>query len=363
MVEEVNTVIICSNCGTTNNEAAGNVCRKCGALLPRSRRPPRMRIAPKKKEIVESQGEKTKTKTKAKTKKKPQPAKSQKKPSIKKEPTKPTSLDLYEIPKVKALNNDQVEVFEDSTDDEEEEIIEDDFDENLDSVEEDTDFLQEIAPQPFRGSIIADKGVYGQPKPKRKVSRSKSKKVTQDGVVSESTESYLLKQKQLEEDMTKVLSFLSKKITVKPLKSIKKGVTASTKPKDSIPPSSMNEILKDLLKLDLHIEASAIIKKDGTILASALSSRISDSLFATIAANLSMIGTDIIEGLSAGTLLNISIRGTDGVLDLAPISFKKLPGDDMLLIIFSHPKIKSGIIHFAVSIVKKRVKQYLGLSK
>ena len=29
-------MIICSNCGTTNNESAGNVCRKCGALLPRS---------------------------------------------------------------------------------------------------------------------------------------------------------------------------------------------------------------------------------------------------------------------------------------------------------------------------------------
>jgi len=348
-------VIICSNCGTTNNESAGNVCRKCGALLPRSRRAPRMRIAPKKKEIIESQGEKTKVKTKAKTK--------TKKPPIKKKPTKPTSLDLHEIPKVKPLINDQVEIFEDSIDDEEEEIIEDDFEEGLDDVEEDTDFLQEIAPQPFRGSIIADKGVYGQPKPKRKVSRSKPKKVSQDGVVSKSTESKILKQKQLEEDMTKVLSFLSKKITVKPLKPIKKGVAAPTKPKDSIPPSSMNEILKDLLKLDLHIEASAIIKKDGTILASALSSRISDSLFATIAANLSMMGVDIIEGLSAGTLLNMSIRGTDGVLDLAPISFKKLPGDEMILIIFSHPKIKSGIIHFAVSIVKKRVKQYLGLSK
>jgi predicted regulator of Ras-like GTPase activity (Roadblock/LC7/MglB family) len=322
-----------------------------------------MRIAPKKKEILEPQGEKTKAKTKTKTKTKttPQPAKPQKKPAVKKEPRKPTSLDLHEIPKVKALNNDQVEISEDDID--EEEIIEDDFDDNLDDLEEDTDFLQEIAPQPFRGSIIADKGVYGQPKPKRKVSRSKSKKVTQDRVVSESTESNLLKQKQLEEDMTKVLSFLSKKITVKPLKPVKKGVAVSSKPKDSIPPSSMNEILKDLLKLDVHIEASAIIKKDGTILASALSSRISDSLFATIAANLSMMGVDIIEGLNAGTLLNMSIRGTDGVLDLAPISFKNLPGNEMMLIIFSHPKIKSGIIHFAVSIVKKRVKQYLGLSK
>jgi predicted regulator of Ras-like GTPase activity (Roadblock/LC7/MglB family) len=335
-------LIICSNCGTTNNESAGSVCRKCGALLPRSRRPPRIKIAPKNKEILGSQGKKTKTKT----------------PPIKKEPTKPTSLDLHEIPKVKAL-----EIFEDSIENEEEEIIEDDFDEDFDDVEEEEDFLKEIAPQPFRGSIIADKSVYGQPKKPKKVSRSRTKKISQKTTTSKNIESSLLKQKQLEDDMTKVLSFLSNKITVKPLKPVKKGVKASAKPKDSIPPSSMSEILKDLLKLDVHIEASAIIKKDGTILASALSSRISDSLFATIAANLSMMGVDIIEGLSAGTLLTMSIRGTDGVLDLAPITFKNLPGNEMILIIFSHPKIKSGIIHFAVSIVKKRVKQYLGLSK
>ncbi|GAH16930.1 unnamed protein product, partial [marine sediment metagenome] len=92
-------------------------------------------------------------------------------------------------------------------------------------------------------------------------------------------------------------------------------------------------------------------------------SRISDSLFATIGQNLSMIGNDIIEGLSAGTLLNISIRGTDGVLDLAPIGSKETLGDDMILIILSHPRVKSGIIHFAVSIVKKQVNQYLGLLK
>ena len=337
------------------------MCRKCGALLPRSRRPPRIKIAPKK-EILESPVEKTKTKTKKKPQKKPQAIKSQKKPSTKKAPSKPKSLDLQEIPKVKALINDPVEIFEDSTDIVEE-INEIDFDENLDDVEEDTEFLKEITPKPFRGSIIIDKGVYGQPKQPRKASKSKPKKVTQNAVASENIESDLLKQKQLEEDMTKVLSFLSKKITVKPLKLVKKSIDGSTKPKDSITPSSMNEILKDLLKLDLHIEASAIIKNDGTILASALSSRISDSLFATIAANLSMMGTDIIEGLSAGTLLNISLRGTEGVLDLAPISFKKPSGGDMILIIFSHPRIKSGIIHFAVSIVKKRVEQYLGLSK
>ena len=37
-------MIICSNCGATNNEAAGHICRKCGALLPISNKPHRIRV-------------------------------------------------------------------------------------------------------------------------------------------------------------------------------------------------------------------------------------------------------------------------------------------------------------------------------
>ena len=108
---------------------------------------------------------------------------------------------------------------------------------------------------------------------------------------------------------------------------------------------------------------ATIIKTDGTILASAISSRISESLFTTIGMNLSMIGTDIIEGLDAGVLKSISVRGTEGVLELAPIDRENPNVKDMLLILFSHPKDKSGIIVFAVNIVKKQIKEYLGLSK
>jgi predicted regulator of Ras-like GTPase activity (Roadblock/LC7/MglB family) len=77
-----------------------------------------------------------------------------------------------------------------------------------------------------------------------------------------------------------------------------------------------------------------------------------------------MIGNDIIKGLNAGKLQNISIRGTNGVLDLAPINTGgDTLGRDMMLIILSHPKVKSGIIYFAVNIVQKQVKEYLGLTK
>jgi len=325
-------MIICSNCGTTNNELNGRVCRKCGALLPISNRPPRIKMTSKKK------GK--------------QHAKEQRAPPKKKEPkkkpvAKPEILDLHEIPKLeKEL---------------EENHLKDDTEVELSNARDDDEILMEITPQPFRGSIIAKKGVFGPPQ-QTKISVDSDSITSKSAPISSTKmESTLLKQKQLEEDMTKVLSFLSKKIAVKPLIKVKKE--SEKKPEKVIPPSSMTEILKDLLKLDLHIEASAIIKNDGTILASAISSRISDSLFATIGQNLSMIGNDIINGLSAGTLLNISIRGTEGVIDLAPIGSKKTFGDDMILIILSHPRVKSGIIHFAVSIVKKQVNQYLGLSK
>ncbi|MFX0073885.1 MAG: hypothetical protein ACFE96_00475 [Candidatus Hermodarchaeota archaeon] len=330
-------MIICSNCGTTNNEQSGRICRKCGALLPISSRPPRIKVSSKKGGKQQIKEQRTPPVKKA------QPVPSEKKATKQKVESKPEILDLHEIPKS------------------EEEHKKEFVDDNAES-EFEGEILREIKPQPFTGSIIADKRVYGKPPQTKGVLDSESIDL-KDVKVSPNIESTLVKQKQLEEDMTKVLSFLSKKITVKPLQTIKKEEKIDKKPEKVIPPSSMNEILKDLLKLDLHIEASAIIKKDGTILASAISSRISDSLFATIAQNLSMIGNDIIEGLSAGSLMNISIRGTNGVLDLAPIGSKESLGDDMILIIFSYPKVKSGIIHLAVSIVKKQVNQYLGLSK
>ncbi len=343
-------MIICSNCGATNNEASGHICRKCGALLPTSRRAPRIRIAPSKKEKKKVKPQKRIPDKKKVSKPKPDPF-----------------TDLQEIPKPEKLNEIEDEDGKDLNETQtpfEYEDSEEFVESELEDEEEDLDALEEITPQPYKGSIIADKGVFGPPRQARRRTDTKSRVSKKSAVSPPEKESVFLKQKQLEEDMSNVLSFLSKKITVKPLDSITKQKQAiQEKPEEKIPPSSMNEILKDLLKLDLHIEASAIIKGDGTILASAISSRISENLFATIGQNLSMIGEDIIKGLSAGTLLNISIRGTDGVLDLAPIGSKKSFGDDMILIILSHPRVKSGIIYFAVSIVKKQVKQYLGLLK
>jgi len=326
-------MIICTNCGSSNKDD-NHICRKCGALLPVSDKPPRIRL---------SSGKKDRKGAKSK--------------KIVIEPQKidkPLHLELQEIPKDESLPNEEVISHGTPTSPNGEIAININQGAKEYNDEGTEEILKEIAPKPFKGSIIASKNVFSSAIDKSREPTPKTKLPP--------TDSSLLKQKQLEEDMTKVLKFLSNKITVKKLPSEMKPEFEEKKEK-MIPPSSLNEILKELLKLDLHIEASAIIQKDGTILASAISSRISDSLFATIGQNLSMIGSDIINGLSAGRLMNISVRGTNGVLDLAPIDIASPLGKDMVLIILSNPRVKSGIINFAAKIVKKQVKDYLGISK
>ena len=353
-------MIICQNCGTTNNEETTNTCRTCGALLPvSSKRSRRIKIDKKKKE-------------------KQKPTEQPTIDSNELEDSEEKRLELQEIPKENDLYKKQVELHEIPKSS----IIE--YESSTYPKEELSEttkskFLQEIPAQPFRGGImdtqrsfqppshsknaISDafvelkSSVLGEQETKQSGSLEPvALKITDNNVVA-------LKQKQLEKDMTKVLSFLSKKISVEKLKIPDSKITKKKEKKEEIPPSSMNEILKRLITLDLNIEASAIIKTDGTILASAISSRISDSLFATIGMNLSMMGSDIIEGLDAGKLNSISVRGSTGVLDLAPIDNENPSVKDMILVILSHPKTKSGIVSFAVNIVKKQLKDYLGLEK
>jgi predicted regulator of Ras-like GTPase activity (Roadblock/LC7/MglB family)/ribosomal protein L40E len=349
-------MIICQNCGTTNNEASSQICRKCGALLPVSSKRARSRSF-----------KSTRQKKKEQEKKIEQTLKE----SIELEASIENKRELVEIP-------EEIELHEIPTPSEESDS---DIPPEKESTSDlsNSEVLQEITPQPYKGSIINShdrvKSPSSLPTPPSKsrfvisdAFRELKSSVLEDEkeksriplspIPLETTESdnSVLKQKKLEKDMVEVLGFLSKKISVKKLV----DPTKKKEPDEQIPPTSMNEILKRLLSLDLNIEASSIIKTDGTILASAISSRISDSLFATIGMNLSMIGTDIIEGLDAGTLKSISVRGTDGVLDLAPIDRENPSVKDMILVIFSHPKVKSGIISFAVNIVKKQLLDYLG---
>jgi predicted regulator of Ras-like GTPase activity (Roadblock/LC7/MglB family) len=234
------------------------------------------------------------------------------------------------------------------------------------------DILKEITPQPFRGSIISEKGGYGAPPTVKELpqQRATSTSVPNSGqrqsiapssAPPSQIEPSVEKRQRLEEDMAAVVSSLSQTMKVPKKEKSEKTTPEKETPEEKIPPSSMNDILKLLLTIDSRIEASAIIKTDGTILASAISSRISDSLFATIGQNLSMIGHDIIDSLNSGILKSISIRGSEGVLDLAPVDKEHRLIKDMILMIFSHPNVKSGVLNMAISLLKKQIKDYLGI--
>lgn len=357
-------MIICQNCGTTNNEAVTNTCRTCGALLP----------------VVSKNSRSKRIRTEKKKKEKQKPSEQPQVESKQLEEISEEKMELQEIPAEDKLIVEEAVLQEIPKSSKDELKIKTPPSKDKDSKSPKAEVLQEIPAQPYRSTIMDARKSFQPPSYfTNSVSdaftelRSSILDKDQEQKISvsplpkpmETTDSTAaaLKQQALEKDMTKVLSFLSKKISVKKLEMPESKSTEKTQHKEEIPPSSMNDILKRLITLDLNIEASAIIKTDGTILASAISSRISDSLFATIGMNLSMMSSDIIEGLDAGKLRSISVRGTEGILDLAPIDKENPSVENMILVILSHPKTKSGIISFAVNIVKKQLKEYLGIQK
>ncbi|MBD3341962.1 MAG: hypothetical protein GF353_22875 [Candidatus Lokiarchaeota archaeon] len=362
-------MIICSNCGAINNENEGHFCRKCGAMLP-----------------VTSKSHRTKIRTESK-KKEDSKANSIEAESVKKEEknsvefansealffgTKktnsngPNHSNLQKIPM--PIEEDLPKIIEEEPSDSKQQNK---IQESQNNSKKNKVFLSEIEPTPFSGSIISERGVYGPPtrkpnempkvkplptsKPREPIDGEKfkpKKSVPSDKVYKKEKEE---RRGRLEEDMTKMLNILSKKLSIPDLEELK--LEEKTKNRQlvekEIPPQNLEEILKQLLRIDSNIEASAIIKKNGQILVSAVSDRITESLFTTIGQNLSMIGSDIIDGLSAGVLKSISVRGTEGVLDLAPVS------KDKLLLTFSNQKVKSGIINIASNLVKKQLKKFL----
>lgn len=231
-----------------------------------------------------------------------------------------------------------------------------------DGTKQQKEFLEEIEPIPFDNSYLdsdskRDAGIQEPQNPSTPNPDALASQNSQT-TVSISPE----RRKRLERDMKDVLSFLSEKmpsIDKSGNNNNEKLTKQRAQVEKKIKPETINDILKQLLRIDKNIEASAIIKNDGKKLASAISNRISDPLFGTIGQNLSMIGSDIINGLNAGSLRSISVRGTDGVLDLAPVSQDDPILKNFLLIIFSNPNVKSGMIQIAIRKISSQLKEFL----
>ena len=362
---------ICANCGATNKDDKDKFCRTCGALLP-VKRPPRIRMGSNdlnrnEPEVITPAIMDNKNKPATNNINKTPPPRNIDAQFFSSKKNKGQELDqlnLQEIPKIIPQKVPQKKPSIKSKP-KVKDLKELNITEISDSNDDDR-VLKEIKPKPFSGSIIASREVYGATKSEIIEQENQEHKLSNANATLEAIniEDALYKRKRLEEDMTNILGFLSEKLKSGKAKKIQKSQSKQTKERitEKITPTNLNEILKSLIKLDLHIEASALIEKDGTILSSAISNRISESLFATIGQNLAMIGEDIIDGLSAGKLKSISVRGTDGILDLAPIDKTNPNMKSMILIIFSHPKIKSGIISMAVSIVKKQLMDFLTIN-
>jgi hypothetical protein len=135
----------------------------------------------------------------APSKKEKKEAKPQKRIPDKKKVSKPDHLDLQEIPKPEKLNEIEDDLIETQTPFEYE-VVEEFVESELEDEEEDTDILKEITPQPYKGSIIEDKGVLGPPRQVRRRADTKSRLAQKSTVSPSEKESVLLKQKQLEED-------------------------------------------------------------------------------------------------------------------------------------------------------------------
>lgn len=367
------TIRICPNCGSTNDDV-GPVCRKCGALLPVGNRPPRMRVP---------------FNINAQTQPTPQPApqpapqrptnvnpnpsvqffsgnKKQEEP-VNTQPAPPSQPATLQAPQVDTSHLNQQAtgtVHKDNLSN---------IPAHLNAIPREG--LQEIEPIPFRSTIIPQGGISSpqspqgnlqsipapggqlatQPVPQPSPQPAPQPAPKQPQASKESIN-------RLEDEMSGLLSVLSSQIDVPKEKKAETKAKVQEEIVEKLPPSSMNDILKELLTLDNRIEASALIQDDGTILASAVTSSITDGLFSTIGRTLTLISTDILNGLGAGDLLSITIRGEYGLLNLAPIDVGHPNVKKMVLIMFSSAKVKSGIVNIAINLVKKQILDYLGIS-
>lgn len=117
-------------------------------------------------------------------------------------------------------------------------------------------------------------------------------------------------------------------------------------------PNSLDDILINLSQLDMNIEASALVKTNGEIIASAISERIDEFLISTITNTLGTISQDVIASLESGDLKFISIFATKGILFLSPIM------KNLFLVLYTTSEAKIGLINLAKMVVKKKIEMY-----
>lgn len=100
----------------------------------------------------------------------------------------------------------------------------------------------------------------------------------------------------------------------------------------------MVDRLKDLQAGTPDIEASAVVSVDGLIMASSLPAGVDEDRISAMSAAMLSLGDRIASELARGTLEQVHIRGTAGIIVLKAI------GEDAVLTVLARAQAKLGLI-------------------
>ncbi len=105
----------------------------------------------------------------------------------------------------------------------------------------------------------------------------------------------------------------------------------------------MVDRLRDLQAGTPDIEASAVVSVDGLIMASSLPAGVDEDRISAMSAAMLSLGDRIASELSRGTLIQVHIKGSDGIIVLRAI------GEDAVLTVLARAQAKLGLIFLDMS--------------
>ncbi|MHA1231993.1 MAG: zinc-ribbon domain-containing protein [Candidatus Helarchaeota archaeon] len=125
---------------------------------------------------------------------------------------------------------------------------------------------------------------------------------------------------------------------------------------EKLPPAKLeqlHELLRSLNKLDKLLEASAIMRRDGTILVSAVSDKYNENMMSMVAMNIFDIAMDSIKALSGGTLKLLTMIADNSLVMLSWIN------SQTVLIIITSPKSQIGLISMYSQLISQKIDKVL----
>ncbi|MCP5094725.1 MAG: hypothetical protein GY943_04150 [Chloroflexi bacterium] len=115
----------------------------------------------------------------------------------------------------------------------------------------------------------------------------------------------------------------------------------------------MVDRLKDLQAGTPDIEASAVVSVDGLIMASSLPAGVDEDRISAMSAAMLSLGDRIASELARGTLEQVHIKGTDGIIVLKAI------GEDAVLTVLARAQAKLGLIFLDMGRAKDDLERLL----